>query len=184
MHDSKAMTHYDWWQAIIAHRKGNELPPITQADAEDQLCQQLPPEWCEYSENNRTWVDTRLSWGDIVEGAKAYIKLALTGFQTVSQDEANRRARICAGCFLRVPIQGCGACSKIASLIMGDVAQKKTQYDESLNAKACAACRCPVKSLVHFPLNLLEEAESDAQEKFTDFCWRKRSGDNYQPATA
>lgn len=185
-HRSIAPTYYDWIERIRAHRTANNLPQIAPEEAENQLCQQLPPEWCHHSENNRTWVDTRLSWGDIAAGVVAYAKFALSGFTSVSQAESNRRARICAGCFLLVPIQGCGACSKLASLITGDVAQKRTDYDDALNGKACAACRCPNKSIVHFPLGVLEQADpGDAkQPAFADFCWRKKTSDNYLPAAA
>lgn len=184
-HRSVAMTYYDWIERIKAHRTANNLPPITEVDATSQLCAQLPPEWCEHDNpNSRSWVNTRLSWGDIAEGAKAYLRFALSGFTTVSQAEANRRARICAGCFLNVLVQGCGACAKIATLITGDVANKTTPYDGTL--KACAACKCPNKATVHFPLPLLEQADpnDEKQPAFTDFCWRKRTSENYFPAAA
>lgn len=185
LHKSTANTHYDWWNRIVEHRKANALPPITQADAENQLCQQLGPEWCQHDNpNSRSWVNTRLSWGDIAEGAKAYLRFALSGFTTVSQAEADRRARLCAGCFLNVLVQGCGACAKIATLITGDVAKKATPYDGTL--KACAACKCPNKATVHFPIDLLEQADpsDEKQPAFTDFCWRKKSSPNYLPAAA
>lgn len=181
---SSAVDWYTWQESIRTHRTANNLPAISPDEAEDQMCQQLPPDWCQHSENNRRWVNTRLSWSDIVTGVVAYAKLALSGFQTVSQPEANRRARICAGCFLNVTIQGCGACSKIAELITGDVASKKTEYDDAL--KACAACQCPNRSTVHFPLSLLEQADpnDEKQPLFADFCWRKKDGENYLPAAA
>jgi hypothetical protein len=186
-HVSQAPTYYDWIERIRSHRSANSLPPVSEVEAMDQLCKTLPPEYCEHNDaNSRSWVNPRLSWGDIAAGVVAYAKLALSGFKTVSQDESNRRARICAGCFLLVPIQGCGACSKLASLIVGDVAQRRTNYDEALNGKACAACACPTKSLVHFPLSLLEQADpGDAkQPAFTLFCWRKKTSENYLPQAA
>lgn len=186
-HISAAPTYYDWIERIKAHRTANNLPPVSEAECQNQLCQTLDPSWCVHDDpQSRSWVNPRLSWGDVADGAIAYIKFALSGFKSVSQEEANRRARICAGCFLLVPIQGCGACSKLASLIVGDVAQKKTVHDDALNSKACAACRCPTKSLVHFPLSTLEEADptDGKQPAFTDFCWRKKTSVNYLPAAA
>jgi hypothetical protein len=184
MHVSAASEYYTWQERIRDHRKANNLPPISAATVEDQLCKQLPPEWCSHAENNRAWVNTRFSWGDIVTGAVAYVKLAVSGFQTVSQPEADRRARICAGCFLNVNAQGCGACGKMGELITGDIAKKKTQFDAAL--KACAACLCPNRATVHFPLEILEAADpnDEKQPLFTDFCWRKKSSDNYLPELA
>lgn len=182
-HTSTAMDWFTWQDKIREHRKANNLPVISEADADAQLCLQLAPEWCAHSENNRSWVNTRLSFGDIAAGVLAYARLALSGFKTVEQSEANRRARICAGCYLLVAPQGCGVCSQMANLITGDVAQKKTDYDAALGMKACAACRCPVKSLVHFPMEELDRADdANKQEAFADFCWRKLGGENRLPA--
>jgi hypothetical protein len=183
-HRSVGPDYWTWQDRIKEHRKANDLPAITAIEAEDQLCKTLPPGWCSHSENNRPFVETRLSLSDIFNGAIAYAKLALTGFQTVSQGEANRRARLCAGCFLNVTLQGCGACGKMGEAITGDVANKKTDYDDAL--KACAACRCPNKSTVHFPLPLLESADpgDEKQPLFVDFCWRKKNSENYRPAAA
>lgn len=183
-HVSKAMDWHTWQQLIREHRKGNNLPPVSPDEADHQMCQQLPPAWCSHSENNRLFVETRLSLGDILTGAAAYAKLAMTGFDTVSQSEANRRARICAGCFLNVNLQGCGVCGKMATLITGDVAKKKTEHDATL--KACAACRCPNRATVHFPFSILEQADPNDEKQpfFTDFCWRKKTSDNYLPLAA
>ncbi len=186
-HISAAPTHYDWIIRINEHRAANNLAPISPEQAESQLCETLPPEFCQHDDpGSRSWVSTRLSWGDVASGVMAYAKLALSGFKTVSQAEANRRARVCASCYLLVPVQGCGACSKLASLIVGDVANKRTDHDDALNSKACAACRCPTKSLVHFPMPLLEQADAgdSKQAAFTNFCWRKKTSENYQPAAA
>lgn len=178
-HVTTARDAYNWMDKIRAHRTANSLPPVTDAMAEDQLCKTLPPEWCSHSNNTRPHVSTRLSFGDLARGVIAYAKLALTGFTTVPQEEANRRARTCAGCYFNVNPQGCGACSQMAELVVGDVAGKKTDYDAAL--KACAVCGCPSKPLVHFPISILEAADpGDAkQAMFPEFCWRLKGGENY-----
>lgn len=183
-HTSKASDYFTWQDRIRDHRKANALEPVSPVESEHQLCQQLPPEWCSHSENNRPWVNTRLSWSDLWSGAVAYVKLMASGFQTVSQNEANRRARICAGCYLNVTLQGCGACSQMAELITGEVAKKRTDYDDAL--KACAACLCPNKATAHFPLELLEGADpnDEKQARFTEFCWRNKTSENYLPRAA
>lgn len=167
---------------IKEHRKANGLRDITAEEAEDQLCAQLPPGWCEHdpeTQKDRAWVDTRLKWRDIVEGAKAYLALIASGFQTVPQGESNRRARICAGCYLCVSVQGCGACQRMSSLIIGDIAGKRTAYADQLEKKACSVCRCPASSIVHFPMSALDSADSaEKQNAYPEFCWRKIGSEN------
>lgn len=179
---STGVNWWDWWDSIVKHRRANGYPPITEAQAEDQLCKQIGPAFCEQEQpGDFRFVNTRLRFGDIVRGAKAYLTLIASGFQTVRQEEADRRARVCAGCYLRIIPQGCGSCVKLGSLIVGDIAGKKTAYDAQLENRACAACQCPLQPLVHFPLALLEQTDNDAlQDSLPDFCWRKRSGENYQ----
>lgn len=184
-YESKAIDPYTWMDDIIAHRKANNLPPITFEAAQEQLCETLPPGWCQHPKSEQKahrYVNTRLKWSDIVAGIKPYIGFMLGG--TASQAEADRRARICSSCYLRVQPQGCGACVKIARLITGNVAGKKTAHDHHLVNRACGVCACPVASLVWFPMPTLEKPEVDSPEKqqlYPPFCWRKRDGENYQP---
>lgn len=182
---SRAIDSYNWYEDIRKHREANQLPPITMEQAEEQLCETLPPGHCTHSlpeQRSRPWVNTRLRWRDVVEGTKAYLTFIASGFQSVSQAEADRRARICASCYLKVTPQGCGSCVKISRLIVGDVAGKKTAHDSFIAQQACGACACPLQPIVHFPLALLERADNDAkQTAFVDFCWRKKGGENYKP---
>lgn len=179
---SKAIDHYNWMLKIAAHQKGNGLPPVSEAAAEEQLCSGLPPGNCEHDsaeQSSRPWVNTRLRWSDIVEGTKAYLAFIASGFESVPQAEANRRAAICSACFLNVQVQGCGSCLKLASLVTGTVAGKSTPHDDYLANKACAGCGCPTKSIVHFPMNLLDQADTpEKQAAYTEFCWRKHGSVN------
>lgn len=177
----------DWWtwrDRIFEHRKSNELPlPANMMElAEDQLCRQLSPEWCDRSEADKNFVSTRLTWADIVQGATSYVKqLFSTKQPMVEQAEADRRARICAGCFLNVNPQGCGACQKMAEFVIGDVAAKSTPYDSEL--KACAVCACPNKATVWFHMELLEEHDTPQKQAMypPEFCWRSKGSPNYLP---
>lgn len=190
--DGWVSTGINWWDmwensegSVVKHRKGNGYPPVTEAEVEDQLCQQIGPAYCQQEQpGNFRFVNTRLKWRDIVEGTKAYISLIASGFQTVSQDEADRRAAICSGCFLKVTPQGCGSCVKMARLIVTHIAGKKTAHEDKIANLACAPCKCPLTSVVWFPMPLLEKPEVDSAEKqkaYPDFCWRKRGAINYQP---
>lgn len=177
-HKSAAIDWWTWRDRIVAHRKANQLPLVTMEEAEHQLCQTLPPEWCSQSNGHRS-VNTRLSLGDIWEGTKAHANLLLGRTDTVSQAEADRRARICVGCFLRVRPQGCGACHKMSEFV-GDAAKLKTAHDAFLEGYACAACGCSLKPVVWFPLAVLEENDTHQELYPSEFCWRSKRSPNYQ----
>lgn len=182
-YESTGVNWWDMWNDVTKHRAANGYPAVTEAEVEHQICLQAGPAYCQEEEptdTNRRFVNTRLKWGDIVQGTKAYVAFIASGFKTVSQQEADRRARICSSCYLRVQPQGCGACLKISTLIVGDVAGKKTAYDDKLSNRACAICSCPNKAIVHFPIALLEQADKAGhQDAYPFFCWRKIGGENY-----
>lgn len=180
-HRSVASTYYDWWERIKDHRKGNVLPPISEADAQDQLCAQLPPEWCEGSDPNRPFVNPRFSLGDVGDVMRVIASWIGSGFQFVSQAEADRRARICVGCYNNINVAGCGACHQLGKFITGALAQRKTPYDESL--KVCGVCRCVNRAQVHIPLeNLAAKDSPEKQALYPAFCWQKQDGENFLPA--
>lgn len=175
---SAATDYYTWQTKIKDHRKGNNLPPLSPAEAEDQLCRQLPPGWCEGSDPNRPFVDTRFTVGDVADVMKVFVSFAGSGFQFVSQEEANRRARICLGCYNNVNVAGCGACRQLAGFVTGTIAQRSTPHDAAL--KVCGVCRCVNRAQVHVPLSALDAKDSpEKQALYPSFCWQKKGGDNY-----
>lgn len=185
---SRGINWWDMWYesagSVVKHRKGNGYPTVSEEEVENQLCEQIGPAYCHQEPGPQPFrfVNTRLRWRDIVEGVKAY--LTFLNSTPAPQDEANRRASICSGCYLRVNPQGCGSCVKIGRLITGQIAGRKTPHDSHLVNRACAICACPVASLVHFPMSILEKPEVDSPNKqaaYPDFCWRKRGAVNYQP---
>lgn len=174
---SEASDYWTWQERIKSHREANTLPSISPDEAEDQLCQQLPPEWCSQSDPNRPWVDTRFTLGDVGDVMKVFVSFAGSGFQFVEQAEANRRARICVGCYNNINVSGCGACRQLAGFITGSLAQRKTPHDDTL--KVCGVCRCLNRAQVHIPLSALDAKDSpDKQARHPSFCWLKRGGEN------
>lgn len=170
--------HIQYWgllDDVATHRRGNSLPPVTEAEVQDQICAGIPPEWCEYEKGDAPSVNTRLSLNDVVDFTKVLIAHAQNR-EFVSQEEADRRARICASCFYNVIVSGCGTCAKIASLISTD---KTTKHDNQL--QNCAVCRCYNKAQVHFPLAVLESSDTDEKQQLypVDFCWKNKLSPNY-----
>lgn len=180
-HQVTATNWRDWIDKIKLHYRSNglEIPSNIAEIAEHQLCRQLSPDNCDRAEKDAPQISTRLSLGELWSGVKAHVKGLVYGF--VDQDEANRRAHICGGCYFNVNPQGCGACAQLGEFVTGDVARQTTKHDEEL--KACAVCKCPNKSIVHFPITLLEESDTpEKQALYPEFCWRQRQSSNYLAA--
>jgi hypothetical protein len=178
-HTSVATDYYSWSEKIKEHRRANNLPndPEIMLKAEDQLCSIIPPELWEYEkEGDMSWVNTRISVGDVVDFTKILIAQAKEGNEYVSQEEANRRARICAGCYLNVNIMGCGVCGQLLELVI----DKQTDYDTSL--KNCAVCHCFNRAQVHFRTKVLDSADSEWKQSHypKEFCWKSHASPNYQ----
>lgn len=174
----------EWVGKAKRHLQSNNLPvPIDlQAQMEDQLCQLLPPGWCAYDDPNRPRVDTRLSWVDVEVASKTFIDWAEQGRPLVDQPEAERRANICARCYMNVRAQGCGkSCRALIRKLTGLFLNRKTSVDDQLNT--CAACKCDMRVKCHFSLDLIESNDSrDLQQLYPDFCWLKQGGMNYDPS--
>lgn len=182
-HKSTAMDHYSWMERVREHRKANGLAPITQTQAEDQLCRLLPPEWCKGDDPNRPFIEPRMSLNDVWDAMKVFAKFALGGFRFVDQAEATRRARICVGCYANMNVSGCGACHQLAGVISGELAQRSTPHDAAL--RVCGVCRCMNRAQVHIPMDALEAKDSpDKQALYPSFCWLRVGGENYLPSVA
>ncbi len=176
-----ARTHADWIYGAKLHRQSNNLPvpPDFESKMESQLCDQLPPGWCNRAPDEG-WVNTRFSWQDIANGMKAFGDLMFGGFQFVPQEEADRRARICATCYLNQPVPGCSTCRKITEFIHGDVANQKTEWDHKL--QACSICHCALQVAVHYPMDALEKVSNPAhQALYPPHCWKSKESPNYKP---
>lgn len=181
LHWSCAVDYWTWESKIKEHRRANELPiePNLMAIAEDQLCSTLPPELCTHAHES-TWVNRRFTLGDLRDGMKAFASLMAGGFQFVSQEEADRRAYICSSDVqFNKNVIGCGTCHKIAGMVVGDVAKRKTKYDDKL--KACMICGCVNAVQVHFPMSALDTTDTpEKQAAYPSFCWKKKGSEAYR----
>lgn len=173
----------NWLDKIKAHLTANNIPiPIDLlAQAEDQLCQLLPPGFCEYEDPSRPKIDTNFGWGDVEQGSKTLFEWATQGLPLVSQDEAERRAKICANCYANIRVTGCGvSCRELIRNIVGWFVKRKTSSDESLNS--CGVCHCFLKSKVHVPLEVIEKYDNPSlQPMYPKWCWLRKDSDNYKP---
>jgi hypothetical protein len=94
----------------------------------------------------------------------------------VPQEEAEKRAEICASCDFNMNIAGsCGACAdKLARALEMIGGNRHTRLDDKLGA--CALCSCALRVAVHIPLEaqhagLSEELKEDFRR--VDYCWKR-----------
>ncbi len=109
-----------------------------------------------------------LGFGEIVRWVRAMYNFATQSkFQLVDQEEAERRAKICAACPHQISTSGCWGCKGIAGMLPAIAGARKTSYDGQL--KACGVCGCFNSVSVHLPLDV----QQDAHLSFPDYCWKK-----------
>lgn len=108
-----------------------------------------------------------LGFGEIVRWVRAMYSFAVNqGFQLVPQEEAERRAKICAACPYQINTSGCWGCKGIAGMLPQIAGAKTTSYDNQL--KACGVCGCYNAVAVHLPIDV----QSSEKLEFPDFCWK------------
>jgi hypothetical protein len=183
-HTTVANDYITWVQRAKEHRSANNLsiPDDFEFLMQDQLCGKIPPELCEYGVNDPQWVNVRLTWADVMSASKIYLEWRRQGKPFVSQEEAERRAKICAGCYLNVRVAGCGGlCREVAQLVTDSKGERKTEYDSKL--LNCAVCKCSNAAQIHFPLTLLELSDTDARQQQypSSFCWKSKASPEYLP---
>lgn len=107
---------------------------------------------------------------------------------SVTQEEAERRASICAGCKFNVQIDDaalCLGCFGLAARVMQIIGDRRSKLDDSL--QFCGACGCSLKVVPFVPLDILNRAHlnsdftTDTGQTEADGapipCWRKAASE-------
>jgi hypothetical protein len=172
-----AWTFVDWIAAARQHLQANnrEIPPTLETDMQRQFCETLPPGFCEYDDPNRPRPSVSLSWNDVMGGIETFGRWIRQGCNYVLQTEADRRAAVCARCYLNVNVSGCTGCQKAVQEI---VRNKKSKYDHAL--RTCAVCKCFLRAKIHFPISTLDTDSATVQQMYPDFCWLNKDSENYR----
>lgn len=154
-------------------RAGNGLDLSTgwRERIEAEICEQcqLGPKRCTY-EAPPVYAPKRLTLHDIMVFLAVVKSWVSTGREWVSQEEANRRAAICAACPNNVVIEGCTSCSRLVEKITEVIGNRSTPYDGMLNG--CQVCGCAGKVHVHLPIQVLARGVNENQDYPRDFCWK------------
>ena len=112
-----------------------------------------------------------LNIGDVIRFSRTYVDALLRG-DKVSQEEANRRAAICAECPSNKPLEGCSSCNSrgLRDFVRFMSQHGSTAMDDRLNS--CEYCGCFIRSMVWFPLESLKRFDNDNSQLPAN-CWKK-----------
>ena len=173
---SSAEQTYELWTARCAEL-GLEFPNIL-ASFGDCSCKALPEslrdEACAKMSDAAPEVLRQkrlIGWRDI----KAFFLKVASWWKAgecVSQDEADRRAAICAGCELNQTafLPGCPGCTNMAAEVFKFIGGKKTASDAAL--KSCGHCGCQNSIIVWAPLDALVKNEAELPP-VPARCWKR-----------
>ncbi len=173
---------YETVRMVTAHRIANGLSRANEIDVDEdvqtQLCQQLGDSFCKNiaadSWNFRMDIDTikagtrtLMSWAtESVKGGNPYC----------SQEEAERRAAICATCFANKRMGECLSCglgNLISSLMAESVDAGTTKLDDKL--QSCMVCGCLLQKKVHIRADLIKSSDiQKAAYAEIPKCWHNK----------
>lgn len=150
-------------------------PENLRALVEDQNCQRLTGEWCQYEsgEDFMDGVNARFGIEDIVNGTSVLAHFTMDGAHVVSQELAESRAKTCARCYMNAPVEGCASCYQLLNVVMRVTGAKTTSEDQSL--KSCLICHCSNKAQVWIPSENLAHGVSPQQARQfarVPHCWK------------
>jgi hypothetical protein len=169
-------------ERVKQHYEDNGIPlPVDwEKSVEDQLCRQLPAGWCEYTDGTPARGSVPiLSAENLIKGVTSLSTMiagAIKGDEVfVSQEEANRRAEICARCYNNIHAgfcSGCGTMQRLTSLVAKVKGGRKTPSDKDL--QNCGICGCRNEAIVHVNRKVLLSGEkSETTNARPDWCWLK-----------
>lgn len=158
----------DWWDLVKNCQKltvaNNKIPSVNfPKEVETALCDRVPVSCVPC-----TTIKQSVGFAAIVRWVRAMYQFAVNGkFELVTQEEAERRAEICARCPQQVSTSGCWGCKGIAGMLPAIAGARKTSFDTNL--KACGVCGCYNAVAVHLPTNV----QGGEDLEFPEWCWKK-----------
>lgn len=166
---------------IRRYRKANGIPIGLGFDdeVEAQVCLRYPRE-CHHAMPDTVPKAVKFGWLDVVAGTKAIIQHKILGMLE-SQEEADRRAAICAKCPMKteVHLQCAGLCGELQAVVNSLVGARETSSHSAIDKKCCAVCRCYLTAVPFVPLDIQTSVLSEEQkQQFRDVaasgypCWK------------
>lgn len=156
--------------AVRNHLVGNDVK------IPDSLTEHISTWWCANVESHNCGEPTPAHVADVRTLAERFFRTFKSwvsdGGKKVAQEEAERRAAICAGCPFNIPESGwCSGCfmkgmiTSAAKLVSG----WRTSQDARL--KHCRICGCDNKLKVHVPTSAMHYPE--LADRWPAHCWVK-----------
>ncbi len=156
---------------IMIHRmdNGGDLSVGWQDDVGDGVCDQLEAagvtiKACSKHARSK---GRSLHMSDMKVFFATTTKWAASGFKVVDQEEANRRAKICASCPRNVKVEGCSGCYNLVSKVRKVVGDRHTDHDAEL--RGCEVCACSLAAKVWLPRKVMAGTRDKSQ--WPDHCW-------------
>jgi hypothetical protein len=163
---------------------GVNLPENPSRKIEQELCEQLGPEWCEGFDPSETQQPAlSITLKDLQQGMVTMAhNLARSVEQgrriTVDLEEVKMRAHICSTCPYNTKVSGCGSCSgRAVKEAMNSVANYIVGCPETPDDKFlqnCGICKCSLKAKICVPVDIIKQHMLPEQlAQLPEFCWIK-----------
>lgn len=183
----ETLSKEELFHKIENHYRENDIPLKEgwQDEVEDRICQGLPPGWCSFvEEKDQLKMGSphslcQITKKDLINGIFSLTNLLLKFIGRkeiyVSEEEAEKRAEICAKCNFNVSVNACMGCHGMQTLLT-QVAKvkgsRKTKWDHIL--KNCCKCKCRNEAIVHIRKDILltGQSEKDVLE-YPVWCWKR-----------
>lgn len=164
--------HSRMWLAheVKAHRQAMGYPvgPNFEVEIDEGVCKRQPHICIDENERNFRQRQ-RLGWAEVVDGTETLFRHFVAGSPLVSQEEAESRARVCAGCQYNVSFKKpCGGlCGQLATLVNKVVGARLVSNAGAINS--CALCGCYLNAAVWLPI----EFQRVNGGEYPSWCWKQ-----------
>lgn len=160
--------------AIVQHRHYKQLPRATYvealADMYHQLCERLGPAYCNGIEEGVKDLSQNLDAEQAMAFTGAALQFVASGAKLENIEEASRRAEICRGCHLNMPVSTCVGCSALKRWVESILPNDRKFSDLGI----CARCGCGLKAKVNCPPDVVKASDNGRNLKYPDYCWVKQ----------
>lgn len=166
---------------LLKKARGEAVGSNPEGEVLDLICARLPVAECQ---DATPPLGQRLGTAakNILRFGSTMLDWALAGgLHPVTQDEAERRAALCAQCPENAPYaDGCAGCHKRASdfLTKTEQAIRSKVLDanqftttKAADLHACSVCGCELKLMVHIPLDHLTRWDN-GKMAYPSHCWK------------
>lgn len=179
-HVTEHVARDEWITAAKNYRKINNFPIGLNfvEEMEDQLCQTLPPGWCDQQIEPGSWAkaigSVAMTLETVKNGTKVLAAWMASGAKHVSKEEAERRGATCLTCHFNARLSDCAGCGteSLNSIVRAIVGGETTPLDNRLHN--CQICHCNLRAKVQIPSDILfSKTDPQTLKKLPEWCWAK-----------